>query len=147
MTLPLPDAVENVLHAYGADLGEFNGDRARVLFEAITSLRASLAAHRAAEVAPPTPAPLPGEVEAAILNLDAELIGMEYPRVELLGINALRAAILAALRAARVAGMREAAKVCDEKARRMIACAEHGDARTCYELAAAIAALADKETP
>ena len=91
--------------------------------------------------------PLPDAVEEAIRNLDAELIGMEYPRVELLGINALRAAILAALRAARVAGMREAAKVCDEKARRMIACAEHGDARTCYELAAAIAALADKETP
>lgn len=45
----------------------------------------------------PTPGPLPENIEAAIRNLDTELVGMEFPRVELLGMDELRVAIHNAL--------------------------------------------------
>ena len=60
MTLSLPDAVEALLDGWGT------GDIVWGHSPDVAALRASLASHRAAEVAPPTPAPLLGEVDAMV---------------------------------------------------------------------------------
>ncbi len=78
----------------------------------------------------------PTPTAAALATAKARVAALDFKAREI--VEAVTWSMALAIDKAASAATTRAAERCEEKARRMLACAEHGDARTCYELAAAI---------